>query len=448
MKLYDKALSTVYEGGRSITLWKIFFPKLMELISVSLLGSVHSMLMAHFNQEAAVAVSIVSQPITIIQAVFCVFSTGHLIISSIHLGAKDRSAAGISACSVLVVSTGISLIAGLLLAALPQPIMCLMHLQGAAFQYGCTYFSIMMSFSVFAVLLSCFNSFLVSVGEAKYVLVVNLARNILSVAFGYIVLYRPFPVPLSGVSGIAFGRVLSQVISALLALCFVIRCKCPIQKKVSIHAIIRAGKVGLPGSMGGIAYNFSQTVASSMISSLGLAMISAKVFANNILSFIAQFSYSMSEGNSVLMSRYKGQNNHSCAKKLLRQDLILALGMNVPLAILIFIFRVPLFSLFTKDPEVLNLIEKVVFIDIFVEAARAINHIAERSLTATGDVRFVTILSTTSCWAISIGFGWVLGICLNLGIVGFWIAFAADELFRSCGYLLRWRNGKWKQISV
>ena len=159
MKLYDKTLSTVYEEGRSINLWNIFFPKLMELVSVNLLGSIHSMLLANFDQEAAVAVSVGSQVVSILLSVFCIFSTGHLIVSSIHLGAKDRTAAGISACSVLTASTVISLIAGILLAAFPQPFMRLMHLEGKAFQYGCTYFSIMMGFSVVSVWISCFNSF-------------------------------------------------------------------------------------------------------------------------------------------------------------------------------------------------------------------------------------------------------------------------------------------------
>jgi Na+-driven multidrug efflux pump len=69
-------------------------------------------------------------------------------------------------------------------------------------------------------------------------------------------------------------------------------------------------------------------------------------------------------------------------------------------------------------------------------------------LVAVGDVKFVTVLSTISCWTISIGLGWLLGVILKMGITGFWIAFAADELFRVCGYLLRWRTGNWKSIKI
>lgn len=448
MKLYDKALSTLYEEGKPINLWGIFFPKLFELITTILLGSVHSMLLSNFDQEAAVAVSVGSQVVAIIQGLLCIFPNGHLILSSIYLGAKDRKSAGISACSTLAISIFLSVLAGILLAAFPQPFMQMMHLNGKAFEYGCTYFSIMVGFSVFAVGISCFNSFLISIGQVKCVLAINLVRNILSVAFGYIVLFRPFETPLYGVSGAAIGRVLSQMLCLLLGLFFVVKCKCPMVYKVQGKAILRAGKIGLPGSMGSLSYSFSQTVSSSMISSLGFATISAKVFANNILGFITPFSYAVSEGNSILIGRYKGQGNYDNAERLFKQNLLLAICMNVLLVLLVCLFRHSLFSLFTTDPETLRLIEQIVLIDIFVEAARAINHIAERSLTATGDVRFVTAVSTASCWVVSIGLGWFLGIKAGLGLTGFWLAFAADEAVRCCIYLLRWRSGRWKNIKI
>ena len=448
MKLYDREISTLYEQGRTIHLWSIFFPKLLELVSISLLGNIHSMLLANFDEEAAVAVSVGSQVLSIFYIILNIFSNGHLIISSIYLGANKRKEAGISACSVLTVSVVLSIILGALLAMFPQPFMHMMHLDGIAFQYGCTYLSIMIGFSVFNVFNACFNSFLISIGQAKCVLWVNLLRNLLSIAFGYIVLFRPFETPLYGVSGIAIGRVLSQAIAAAVAAFFVVKRRCPFEHKIQTRAIISAGKIGLPGSMGNLSYTFSQTVASSMISSLGLHMISAKVFATNILGFVANFSSSIADSNSILIGRCKGKGDYDRAGKLFMQNLLIALCMNLSLVLLINFFRVPLFRLFTTDPSILALIWQIALIDIFVEAARAINHIAERSLIATADVRFVTAVSTSSCWLVSIGLGWLFGIGLGLGLVGFWIAFAADEVVRCCAYLIRWHKGRWKNIRI
>ena len=448
MKLYDKSLSTVYEQGRPINLWGMFFPKLLELFSAALLGSVYSLLLANFDEEAAVAVSVSSQIQTILSYLLLIFCNGHQITANIYLGANNRKAAGISASSSLAVSIILSLAAGLILSFFPKPFMQLMHLEGKAFEYGCTYLSIGMAFSVFSVFRSCFNAFLISVGRVKCVLLVTILGNVLSIAFGYIVLFRPFETPLYGVSGVAIGAGLASVFCAVVSGIFVIGYKCPMEPRIEFSAILQTGKIGLPGSMCSIAYVFSQTVASSMISSLGLTMISAKVFANNILSFIPLFSLAVGQSGKILIGRYKGQENHTCAEKLLAQNIILALMLNLPLIVVICIFCHPLFSLFTKDPVTLALIGKIVFIDILVEAGRAVNHIIEPALVAVGDVRFVTILSTISCWAISIGGGWLLGVVLGIGIAGFWIAFAADELFRVCGYLLRWRTGHWKNIKI
>ena len=43
----------------------------------------------------------------------------------------------------------------------------------------------------------------------------------------------------------------------------------------------------------------------------------------------------------------------------------------------------------------------------------------------------------------SVLFSYLLGVRLNLGLTGCWIAFAMDEAFRGINYFLRWRSRKW-----
>jgi Na+-driven multidrug efflux pump len=47
-----------------------------------------------------------------------------------------------------------------------------------------------------------------------------------------------------------------------------------------------------------------------------------------------------------------------------------------------------------------------------------------------------------------VGLSYVLGVLLNLGIFGCWIAFMLDEIAKSIVYLLRWRSGKFKKAIV
>jgi Na+-driven multidrug efflux pump len=49
-----------------------------------------------------------------------------------------------------------------------------------------------------------------------------------------------------------------------------------------------------------------------------------------------------------------------------------------------------------------------------------------------------------SMWIINLVTGYTLGFGLGLGLLGFWIGFAADEGFRAIVAVFRWRSGKWE----
>ena len=44
--------------------------------------------------------------------------------------------------------------------------------------------------------------------------------------------------------------------------------------------------------------------------------------------------------------------------------------------------------------------------------------------------------------------GYILGIVLDLGLIGIWISMAADEIVRGIVVFIRWKNGKWRDKRV
>ncbi|WP_338331191.1 hypothetical protein [Clostridium butyricum] len=41
-----------------------------------------------------------------------------------------------------------------------------------------------------------------------------------------------------------------------------------------------------------------------------------------------------------------------------------------------------------------------------------------------------------------------MGIIFNLGVIGVWLAMGADWALRSIIYVLRFKNGKWREFKV
>ena len=87
-------------------------------------------------------------------------------------------------------------------------------------------------------------------------------------------------------------------------------------------------------------------------------------------------------------------------------------------------------------------------ISVFLEIGRTTNIVIIGSMKASGDVKFPTIMGICSMWGISVLFAFVLGISLNMGLIGVWIAMAGDEIFRGIVVFIRWMRGSWRGKSV
>lgn len=135
-------------------------------------------------------------------------------------------------------------------------------------------------------------------------------------------------------------------------------------------------------------------------------------------------------------------------KTLFRQNLTIAVCSNLLLSCALFTFRKSIIGIFTDNEMVLDMATAVLLIDIAVEVARAINHITEQALNANADVKMTFFASVVSCWIFSVLFSYIFGIMLNMGLLGCWIAFALDEIFKATLYLIRWKNGKWQKTKV
>ncbi len=64
-------------------------------------------------------------------------------------------------------------------------------------------------------------------------------------------------------------------------------------------------------------------------------------------------------------------------------------------------------------------------------------------LRAANDVRFTMLTSIFSMWIFRIGFSYILGQWLNMGVLGVWVAMSIDWVFRAILFVVRLYRGKW-----
>ena len=70
------------------------------------------------------------------------------------------------------------------------------------------------------------------------------------------------------------------------------------------------------------------------------------------------------------------------------------------------------------------------------------------TLRAADDVGFCMWVSILSMWIFRIGFSFVLGKYLGMGVFGIWVAMTIDWLFRTVFFVVRYRGSRWQRHKI
>jgi Na+-driven multidrug efflux pump len=123
-------------------------------------------------------------------------------------------------------------------------------------------------------------------------------------------------------------------------------------------------------------------------------------------------------------------------------------AISVVLVLVLELFHRAILGVFSDDPQVLALAASVLVVSLVLEPGRNFNTIIMPALKGAGDVRVPVCIAIASMGIISLLGSRLLGVSLGLGLVGVWIAMAADEWFRGVVMLLRWRSGAWRRMAL
>ncbi|MBE6592882.1 MAG: MATE family efflux transporter [Ruminococcaceae bacterium] len=444
---FDRSVTSIYDGNKKITLISLIIPLLMQNIFTQLYGTANTILLSGYSETAVSASSVANQLLDISVVLMTMVAVGTVIVSSIELGAGDKEKAGhfagTGAFSVLAL--GIFLGAVNFFAA--EPLLHLMNLRGETLSLACEYYRMRALFLPVTGLLGFFNQLLICNGFSKFTLVVGVSSNIINFLLSFAALYSDvsFMSPISRV-GLAVG--VAQLIGVAVGLAFFIKNNCPFRFIYRLKMMVKILKLGIPGAMVSLMFRVAQTVTTSFVALMGDDVINTKVYINNIVAFVPQLCYAISSANMVFIGRYRGARDFESADRCFKQNRAIGFSCNLVLSLLALIFHRPLMMLFTSNEEIIRAAGVIFFIDLFVELPRAINNVSEGSLSANGDVRITFMTSTLSCWLGSVGLSYILCVVLNMGLVGLWIAFAADESIKSIIYIFRWRSGAWRRVEV
>lgn len=444
MTLFRKDLLTIEENGHQLKFIEIALSKMSEMVFTHFLSTIQTAMVAGYSKEATSIVSIVGQVSNLCTTLFTLITLGTSINMSVSLGQGRRDNANILAGTAFYICAALSLIFAFVLFTFARQILTVMNVDSSMMQTAIAYMRIISVFFPFYVLLTYLNNTLICEGYSSKVLISNTINSIVLILFCYIALYSDITLFNDKILTLAVMSCLPRFITIALALYFVNKYKCAFSFSFGKRQAKDILRMGVPAGMNGLSYQIAQAVTTSFIALLGFSVYNTKVYIANIIVFSHLVSYSVAQATGVFMGRYRGMGEYDKIERMHRQNTVIAVAGNVIVSLVVYLLHVPLVGIFTADADSIKLAGLIMLIDIGLEAARAVNHINEQSLSSNGDVKVMLIASVISCWMCGILFAYILGIKLGLGLVGVWIGFFLEEGFKTVVYSLRWKSKKWK----
>ena len=439
MQIYKKLFTKEYTD--------LFWPLLVEQIFLTLIGNFNVFLFSLFNDQMVAAIGISDQLLNIFAMITNIVVLGASILI-IQNAEKSRLA---YVKSILKESVILNVIIAILIVIavflFNRDLLMLMQTPRELLGETSIYIRIVSVSIIFLAMTSLMLGALRAFGFVKIAVKVSVINTLLVIlGNSVIVIFN-----LGGITYIALATLISRLLGMLLTF-FTLKTKIPELfdfkdgfRKIPLKKEILS--LGIPSAMEQISYNFSQTMITAIIASLGTIAVSSKIYTQTITSFIFSIGVAAGvSGNLVIGNLYRN-NEFERIKRfgLINPNRIslIAAAVNLVLALL----GRFLVGIFTKDPEITTIVTQLLFFQILLDPMRVANEILVNSLNVLKDVKFPVIVGIITTYALVIPLAYLFVTKLGMGLRAVWIIFILDEALRRLLFTIRFKSGKWMKIN-
>ncbi|KPN13209.1 MATE family efflux transporter [Bacillus australimaris] len=432
------------------SLFALTWPIFIEISLYMLMGSADTLMLSQYSDNSVAAVGVSNQLLNLLIVMFSFITTGTTIVIAQLLGANRKQ----EATQVAYVSLGtnflISFVISLLMFVLAVPILHMMGLSSELMPDAAVFLQIVGLLSFIQALIMTYSAILKSYGYTRDTMYVTIGMNLLNVAGNYLVIFGPFGFPVLGVMGVAFSTSLARLIG-LIAMILIVRRRIGLRfsLKNMFHIqrthLKKLLKIGIPSAGEQLSYNGSQMIITLFITFMGTQALAAKVYTQNLMMFIMLFGAAISQGTQILIGRHIGAKEFDAAYRRCMKSLYWAIAISLLSSTVLSLSSAHLLAFFTSNREIIQIAATLLLLTIILEPGRSFNMVIINSLRAAGDAKFPVYMAMISMWGIGLPIAYLLGIQLEMGLVGVWISFIVDEWVRGIFMYRRWRSRVWTE---
>lgn len=430
LKIHKKS-KIVYDKAVLMTLVTLSIPTILEEILSTLLQYVDTAMVGQLGEKATAAVSTTTTINWLIHSIPAAIAVAVLAMASKANGAGDekllKKISGQAVLYGIVSGLVIEALALFLSPFIPVWMGVEADIQGPASMYF-TIISIPLFLRSSA---RVFASMIRATKDTKTPMLISVFENVLNVGLNWMFIYG-----LSmGVKGAAIASAISYTIGGIAMLVAMVSNKklriCMKDLLADTMILKECLRLGVPALFTNVASCLGYVVFAGMVSGMGTTIFAAHSIAVTAEEIVYIPGYGLRLATSTLVGNALGEKNYQKLKSTVELSVILTMLIMVVNGILLYLFALPLMSIFTSSQQVALIGSKMLRMVSFSEPFFGLMIVLEGVSYGMGHTKNVFFCETFSMWCIRIMSTFVCVKIMGLGLTAVWMCMIADNVCKA-----------------
>lgn len=428
-------------------------PLVIEQLLAVFVGMADSIMVANVGEAAVSGVSLVDNIMILIINIFAALATGGAVVAGQYIGRKDEKSA-CKAATQLVWFVSLSAVAIMILVYFGKDIILNQvfgHITAEVKGHADIYLLIVTASIPFIALYNGGAAIFRAMGNSQVSMRVSLLMNAINVTGNAILVFGLR----IGTAGVAIPTLISRMVAAIVItvlLCNqtrILHIERTLKIRFEGRMIRKILAIGVPNGLENSMFQLGKILVLSLVSTFGTYAIAANAVSNAIALFQILPGMAISLAITTVISQCVGANDYEQVHYYLKKLLAIIYVAMVGTVALIFLALPLILKAYNLSDQTAAAATNIIhFHGISAMIIWPLSFALPAAYRAAGDAKACMYTSIVSMWIFRIGFSYLVGKYMGLGVFGVWVAMVIDWVVRAICFIIRYFNGKWKHGAI
>lgn len=428
-------------------------PLVIEQLLAVFVGMADSIMVANVGEAAVSGVSLVDNIMILIINIFAALATGGAVVAGQYIGRKDEKSA-CKAATQLVWFVSLSAVAIMIFVYFGKDIILNQvfgHITAEVKGHADIYLLIVTASIPFIALYNGGAAIFRAMGNSQVSMRVSLLMNAINVTGNAILVFGLR----IGTAGVAIPTLISRMVAAIVItvlLCNqtrILHIERTLKFRFDGRMIRKILAIGVPNGLENSMFQLGKILVLSLVSTFGTYAIAANAVSNAIALFQILPGMAISLAITTVISQCVGANDYEQVHYYLKKLLVIIYVAMAGTVALIFLALPLILKAYNLSDQTAAAATNIIhFHGISAMIIWPLSFALPAAYRAAGDAKACMYTSIVSMWIFRIGFSYLVGKYMGLGVFGVWVAMVIDWVVRAICFIIRYFNGKWKHGAI